>query len=233
MTPQSAKTVADPVCGAAVGSNAEFRTMSGSLLYCFCSRACLERFNADPVHYAFSAVSRSTGDASASAASASGQPRDLDADPDHAFSREMTDWSGEIHGSIPLAPVPVVAPAPTPAPGLLDRLMPGSERRFARRVSRELRALHAAVAQANPGLRGRDLYRRIAMERLKTDAKGADALLQKADESFAWWPTTREITYIDVVHMIAIVEYHQSHGKAHWIIADMGRIVAEEIGASL
>lgn len=71
------------------------------------------------------------------------------------------------------------------------------------------------------------------MQRLRTDVKGADAVLQKADESFAWWPTTREINFADVVHMIAILEYHASHGKAHWIIADMGRVVAEEIDHSL
>lgn len=111
--------------------------------------------------------------------------------------------------------------------------MLGSEQRFARRVSRELLALHNAVTQAHPGLRGADLYRRIAMERLRTDQRGADALLQKADENFAWWPTTREITFIDVVHMIAMVEYHATHGEAHWSIANMGRIIAEEIDRKL
>ncbi len=109
----------------------------------------------------------------------------------------------------------------------------GSERRFARRVSRELLALHGSVMQAHPGLRGYELYRRIAMERLRTDAKGADALLKKADENFAWWPTTREITFVDVVHMIAIDEFHAEHGAARVNIADMGRIIAEEIDQKL
>ncbi len=71
------------------------------------------------------------------------------------------------------------------------------------------------------------------MERLHTDPKGADALLRKADENFAWWPTTRAITFIDVAHMIAMVEYHATHGEARWNIADMGHIIAEEIDRRL
>ena len=105
-----------------------------------------------------------------------------------------------------------------------------SQRSFARRVSRELMALHHSVSEAHPGLRGHDLYRRIAMMRLRTDEKGADALLQRADENFAWWPTTREINFIDVVHMIAIVEFGAAHSQAHCNVADMGRVIAEEIG---
>ena len=85
----------------------------------------------------------------------------------------------------------------------------------------------AAVLRRHPTLRGRALYQRIAMERLQSDAATADRLLLQADESFASWPTPREINFGDVVHMIAIREFHAEHGKAHWIIADMGRIVAD------
>ena len=128
---------------------------------------------------------------------------------------------------------PQPAAWPAPLPGLLARFLPGKRQRFARRVSREMQALHATVAQAHPELRGLDLYRRIAMERLHTTPEGADALLRKADENFAWWPTTRELTFVDVVHMIAIEEYHAAFPTSAWIRADMARIVAEEIDHAL
>ena len=96
-----------------------------------------------------------------------------------------------------------------------------------------MQALHDTVAQAHPTLRGLDLYRYIVMERLHTNHEGAQALLRRADENFAWWPTTREITYIDVVHMIAIEEYHASYGNSPWDRAHMARIIAAEIDHTL
>ena len=148
------------------------------------------------------------------------------------MSKLLTDQSTAepVDGAIPVPP-PALPPAYRP--GLLDRFLPGKRRRFARRVSRELQALHASVARAHPQLRGLDLYRRIAMERLNTTPEGADALLRKADENFAWWPTTRELTFIDVVHMIAIEEYHAAFPRSAWIRADMARVLAEEVDHAL
>jgi len=153
----------------------------------------------------------------------------LPTDPDTVPTTEpaLTEPAGGVN-PVPPPAAPLVRHA-----GLLDRFLPGKRRRFARRVSRELQALHASVAQAHPELRGLDLYRRIAMERLQTTPEGADALLRKADENFAWWPTTRELTFIDVVHMIAIEEYHAAYPQSAWIRADMARIVAEEVDHAL
>lgn len=123
--------------------------------------------------------------------------------------------------------------APVRPPGLFARLLPGRRQRFARRVSRELQALHGTVAQTHPDLRGLDLYRTIAMERLRTSREGANALLRRADENFAWWPTTRELTFTDVVHMIAIEEYHAAYPGSAWVRADMARVIAEEVDHSL
>lgn len=236
-------TIVDPVCGAPMGADAAFRAANAGQEYCFCSRACLEQFNADPARYCATGAAPDAAAVPNSTSDTVAPPpvplRDLDDDPQHAFGEEPADWGVEIRGSIALRPGAPTTHLLTPErqtaarPGLLARLLPGKEQRFARRVCRELLALHASIARAFPTLKGRDLYRRIAMERLRTDAKGADALLQKADESFAWWPTTREITFSDVVHMIAILEFHASHKRAHWLIADMGRVVAEEIDHTL
>ena len=89
------------------------------------------------------------------------------------------------------------------------------------------------MSQAYPALQGLDLYRCIVMERLHTNQDGAEALLRRADENFAWWPTTREITYVDVVHMIAIEEYHAMYGSSPWDRAHMGRIIAAQVDRTL
>ena len=240
-TSSSLKTVADPVCGAAVGADSVHRVMNGSLLYCFCSAACREIFLADPMRYAIAAVLRADGSAPARTgvphAAPAAAPRDLDTDPQNAFASEETDWGGQPpgarpgHGAVPPARQASQSVAATPAgahrSGMLDRLLPGREKRFARRVCEEMLALHKVVVRQHPDLRGRALYQRIAMVRLHTDAAAADRLLLQADESFASWPTPRDINYGDVVHMVAIREFHAQYGKAHWIIADMGRIVAD------
>jgi len=225
-----------------VGADSVHRVMSGSLLYCFCSAACREIFVADPMRYAIAAMLRADGSApartGAADALAPAGPRDLDADPQNSFARAETDWGRQAPASRPggtLAPGArtrdgdAAAPPDAHRSGVFERLLPGREKRFARRVCAEMLALHKEVLGRHPALRGRALYQRIAMERLQADAAAADRLLRQADESFASWPTPRDINFGDVVHMVAIREFHAAYGKAHWIIADMGRIVADII----
>jgi hypothetical protein len=110
-----------------------------------------------------------------------------------------------------------------------DRLNPFQEQRFARRVAREIVRLRDAIATANPALQGRSLLRLVVVMRCRVDPPAAEKLLLEAEESFAIWPTPRELTFGDVVHLIAFKEFHAEFGKTRWINANMGQIVAAEL----
>jgi hypothetical protein len=116
---------------------------------------------------------------------------------------------------------------------LFAGLFPWRERRFARRVSRELLKLYRVISASQPGLRGKDLYRRIVMARSRFDAESADTLINQAEESFAAWPVPRELKFCDVVHFIAVSEFLASHGNSPWIHANVGRVVASQIPHNL
>jgi hypothetical protein len=111
-------------------------------------------------------------------------------------------------------------PVPAPRAGWLARiaaLLPGYEQRFARRVSRQLLDLHRSVSARNKRLWGRDLYRQIVIAREGVDAASADALLDRAEQSYARWPASRALMFRDVVHMITVSEFLASHGESPWI----------------
>jgi len=116
---------------------------------------------------------------------------------------------------------------------VFSRPLPWQERRFARRIGRELLKLYWFVSARHPDLRGRGLYRTIVASRTRMDPESAEALLDQAEESFAAWPTRRTLKFRDVVHLIAVSEFLASHGDSSWTQTNMGREVASQIPANL
>ena len=110
-----------------------------------------------------------------------------------------------------------------------DRLNPFQEQRFARRVAREVVRLRDAIAAADPALQGRSLLRLVVVMRCRVTPAAAEKLLLEAEDSFATWPTLRELTFGDVVHLIAVKVLHAEFGMTRWINASMGQIVAAEL----
>jgi len=100
---------------------------------------------------------------------------------------------------------------------VLAGAFPWGERRFAKRVSRELLELYRSVSAKHARLRGRDLYREVVMARKRASPASAEALLEQAEESYAMWPTPRALMFRDVVHFIAVSEFLASHGDTPWI----------------
>jgi hypothetical protein len=111
--------------------------------------------------------------------------------------------------------------------------LPFRERRFARRIGRELLKLYWIVSASHPNLSGRGLYRTIVISRTRVDSESAEALLDQAEESFAAWPTRRTLKFRDVVHFIAVSEFLASHDNVSWIQSNIGREVASQIPANL
>jgi len=243
----------DPVCGKLISTASPHRHLHGGAVFCFCSARCRELFIATPARFiVFSLAPQVPGSgvlADADQDLSGLTYADLTRVADPSLMRpaaldpdDFTETSLHV-GGLPTTPaartpgaggqVPAIRqPAPPPGAvratgwrGFLARLLPRRERGFARRVSRELLALHRAVSSKYTRLRGRALYREIVMARSQVGPDVAEALLQRAEENYATWPTPRPLTFRDVVHWLAVSEFLASHGEAPWIQDNVSREV--------
>ena len=130
----------------------------------------------------------------------------------------------------------LVTQAPTgasPTRGFLTAvaavLLGWRERRFARGVCRDMLRLHAETVSRHPELRGLALYQGIVAARHGGSSLLADAILERAGQSFAEWPISRPLNFRDVVHYVAVLEFVAANKGAHWIHADLKRLVSEVI----
>jgi transposase-like protein len=115
---------------------------------------------------------------------------------------------------------------------LVASLVSSSESRYVARVTRELLRLHWVVSACHPGLLRREIYRKIVMAHTGCDDYEAGSVLRRAEQSFATWPTERELTFADVVHYLAVSEYLTDDDRIATRI-DMGRLIAGRIPADL
>jgi transposase-like protein len=115
---------------------------------------------------------------------------------------------------------------------LVASLVSPSESRYVAHITRELLKLHWVVSACHPGLPRRNIYRKIVMAHTGCDDYEADLLLRRAEQSFATWPTERELTFADVVHYLAVSEYLTDDDKIATRI-NMGRLIAGRIPADL
>jgi transposase len=130
------------------------------------------------------------------------------------------------------------SPGPRPPPraaGLFGQLFVGwRERHLAARASRELMKLHRTVSAGHPGVTKLELYRHIVMARLNLSPTAADAVLDRATESFASWPVERALTYRDLVHYLVITAYLASDDLVdEWARENLGRVVASFVPDNL
>ena len=103
------------------------------------------------------------------------------------------------------------------------------ERRFAAVICRELLRRHAETVRRNPGLLGLPLYRRIVADRHGGSLPLADAILDRASQSFAQWPSCRTVNYRDVVHYLVVLEFIAANKGARWIHADLKQFIGDAI----
>jgi hypothetical protein len=106
------------------------------------------------------------------------------------------------------------------------------ESRYARETTRELLRLHWIVSASHPGLPRRIIYRKVVMARTGCDEYDADMMLRRAEQSFASWPTERDLTFSDVVHYLAVSEYLTTDDRLATQI-NMGKLVAGRVPADL
>ncbi len=61
----------------------------------------------------------------------------------------------------------------------------------------------------------------------------ADAVLDRAEESFAIWPVRRELTLCDVVHYLAVAEFLEAHEDERWMHSNIKLVVASSVPSDL
>jgi hypothetical protein len=112
-------------------------------------------------------------------------------------------------------------------------LLSWREGRHATRTSRELLALYRSVSAEHPELASREQYKLMVMARNGCDAASANDVLECAEESFAAWPSRRNLTLCDVVHYLAVNEFLALHDGKHWIHSDTSHMVSSRIPHNL
>ena len=168
----------------------------------------------------------------------------MSSNPHRSRERSTATLPSALEGHSTLERIEVAARLATEAPtqgnttrGVLTAvaavLLAWRERRFASRVCRDMLRLHAETASRHPGLVGLPLYHHIVAARHGGSKLLADAILERAGQSFAEWPTSRPLNFRDVVHYVAVLEFVAANRNAHWIHADLKRLVSEAIPHAL
>jgi hypothetical protein len=134
----------------------------------------------------------------------------------------------ELHRRLLAMPAANDAPKPT-GPQFFDFLTAWRERRFAAGCCRELMRLHRVVASSHSHLAGMELYRLVVAAHVGSDPAVTEALLDRAQESYALWPVPRTLTFRDVVHYLAVSGYWALHRGQRWICSDIRRVIDSSI----
>ena len=102
------------------------------------------------------------------------------------------------------------------------------ERRYTKRESRKALAIYHAVHAQHPELTGIALYEKIAESLAEVGAEAAHALVRAAEQSFAEWPSDRDLTFRDVVHYLCFDGFSRSHDDRGWTLTSL-REVADSV----
>jgi len=106
------------------------------------------------------------------------------------------------------------------------------ENQHLKRTCRECLQLYRGLGE-HPNATARERYALVIERRTGVDANGADAILQRAEESFATWPNERPLTFRDVVHYLAVTECLSDDKSQIGVRADVTMLVAKMIPANL
>jgi hypothetical protein len=107
------------------------------------------------------------------------------------------------------------------------------ELRFARKAGRMALDRYQRLQITRPELSGRALYEVFVRERNAIGISAARAILQRAEASFAVWPSDRGLIFRDVVQYLVISEYLLSHPKRGGTTTNMARTISRLISEKL
>ena len=94
------------------------------------------------------------------------------------------------------------------------------EKRFAKRVVRQLLKSYSAVRARNPDLSGQPLYREVLLESGLVEPSQVDDVLWQAEDSIDEWTThsSKELGFREVVHFVVLSRY-QAAGNVGTVVS--------------
>jgi len=107
------------------------------------------------------------------------------------------------------------------------------ERQYVRRESRNVLATYVSVRAENPALTGKVLYEEVVTTWTGGSTEAARALVRVAEQSFAVWPSERELTFRDVVHALCFERLSKMHDNRKWTYTLLRPVVDSEIPRDL
>ena len=209
----------DPVCGVLVDASSPYSGVRGGALFYFCSEACRSRFLVDPLNFVVMSMPEPEAPTPALSVVQSVE------EPSHSIMADKAAHEAERK--------PEHRPLGRLRGLIAVWLLTRSERRHAEHASDELLALYRTVSADHPELSGRELYKRMVMARNGCDATAANNVLDCAEESFAAWPVSRELTLCDVVHYLSVAEFIETHGGEPWMHSNIKFVVTSRIPHNL
>jgi hypothetical protein len=100
------------------------------------------------------------------------------------------------------------------------------EREHAERTTRSLVERFRRIQVRHPGLTYRDALRLLVMEHSRCDMHSANRILASAENSFATWPSDRDLNLVDVAHYLSVSEFLAMNRGERGIRTDLGQLVA-------
>lgn len=131
------------------------------------------------------------------------------------------------------APAPTLAPVAVSVHGSATRLprplLLLAEWRYARRATRDLQEWYQRVQNEQPALKGRALYSQILARRSGLDARAAERVLRRAEQSFSDWSSDRDLRFRDVVLCLVFEEWSRDNQVRVGAQTHMERVVSRII----
>ena len=86
------------------------------------------------------------------------------------------------------------------------------EKRFAKRIAKNLLRSHSVVSAERPDLSGKGLYREILLRTQEIDPPRIDQILAQVEDSVDLWTTStvKALTFRQVVHFVVMLQYREA-----------------------
>ena len=86
------------------------------------------------------------------------------------------------------------------------------EKRFAKRIAKELLKSHSVVSAARPDLCGTALYREVLLQSQEVDPSRVDQIFAQVEDSVDLWTTSivKELTFHQIVHFVVMSQYREA-----------------------
>jgi hypothetical protein len=110
-----------------------------------------------------------------------------------------------------------------------DFLRSRRERLFTQKTAASMLRLHRHFELTDPLMARYEIYAQVVMAHLRCNRGEALELLERAETSYANWPSPRELTFCDVVHCVSFCEFTKNFDAQYGTQTDLTSLVASNL----